>query len=149
MDTEYLWWPGKSGSDRVFAPAQRAHLWRGQRRHHDRRGIDRMADGLAADLCRRARLWFQMEPRLDARHDPLYVDRSDFPQIPAQRFEFRAALRLTRKFRPAVEPRRSCPWQRLANRQDARRPLAALCQSARLLRLHVDASGQKAVVYGQ
>src|SRR5579862_7279764 len=105
MDTEYLWWPGKSGSDRVFAPAQRAHLWRGQRRHHDRRGIDRMADGLAADLCRRARLWFQMEPRLDARHAERYVAPSVSRRIPAQRFRLRTALCLLRKFRPTVKPR--------------------------------------------
>ena len=39
----------------------------------DRRGIDGLADGVAPDLCRRARLRLQMEHGLDARHARLHV----------------------------------------------------------------------------
>ena len=39
--------------------------------HHDRRGVDRVAGRLAADLPRRARLRLQVEHGLDARHAAL------------------------------------------------------------------------------
>ena len=67
-----------------------------QQRRDDRgRGIDRLADGVAPGLCRRARLRLQMEHGLDARHAELHVARSDPPQIPPQRPDLRAALRLS------------------------------------------------------
>ena len=44
----------------------------GQRRHHRRGGVDRLADGVAPDLFGRSRLRLQMEHGLDARHAALH-----------------------------------------------------------------------------
>ncbi len=52
-----------------------------ERRHLGCRGIDRLADGLAPDLCRRARFRLQMEYGVDARYVGLHGDRSDLPEI--------------------------------------------------------------------
>ena len=51
---------------------ERGRLSRRARRHHRRRGIDRLARRLAPDLHRRARLRLQVEHGLDARHAPLH-----------------------------------------------------------------------------
>ena len=53
-------------------------------RADDRRGIDRLADGLAAGLRRRPRLRLEVEHGLDARHARLLRPRSDLPQVPSQ-----------------------------------------------------------------
>ena len=84
-------------------------------------------------------------------HDTLryMTQRSDPPQLPPQRSDLRPALRLSREFHPAAVARRGGARQGLAARQDAGRPLAALRQSARLLRLHVDASRQEAALHGR
>ena len=62
---------------------------------------------------------------------------------------FGLALRLLGKLRPAAQPRRGRARQGFAARQDAGRPLAEVRQSARLFRLHVDASRQEAPVHGR
>ena len=77
------------------------------------------------------------------RSDPIHR------KLPSQRADLRAALRLPRELHPAALARRGGARQGLADRQDAGRPLAALRQSARLLRLHVDASRQEAAVHGR
>ena len=64
------------------------------RRDHDRRGIDGLADGVAADLSRRPRLRLQMEHGLDARHAALHGARPDPPPLPPQPADLRPALRL-------------------------------------------------------
>ena len=61
----------------------------------------------------------------------------------------RPALRVLGKFHPAAVPRRGRARQALDPRPHARRRMAALRQSARLLRLHVRPSRQEAAVHGQ
>src|SRR4029077_13116135 len=100
-------------------------------------------DGLAPGLCRRTGLWLQMEHGVDARYAALYVGRSDLSEIPSQRPDLWPSLCLSRKFCTAPQSRRNGAWQRIAYWQDGRRPLAALCQSARLPGLYVDTSRQK------
>ena len=62
--------------------AQRGGLSRSSRRADDRRGIDRLADGVASDLRRRAGLRHEVEHGLDARHARLLRAGSDPPQVP-------------------------------------------------------------------
>ena len=84
-------------------------------------------------------------------HDTLdYMARDpDPPPLSSRRADLRPALRLQRELRPAALARRGRARQRLAARQDARRPLAEVRQPARLLRVHVDPSGQEAAVHGR
>ena len=49
-----------------------------------RRGVHRLADGVAADLCRRPRLRPQMGHGLDARHVGIHAQRSGAPALPSQ-----------------------------------------------------------------
>ena len=58
------------------APAQRVGLPRPSRRADDRRGVDRVADGVAADLPRRPRLRHEVEHGLDARHAALLAAKT-------------------------------------------------------------------------
>ena len=60
----------------------------------DRRGIDLLAQGLAAGARRRARLRLQVEHGLHARHAGVHGARADPPQAPPQRHHLRPALRL-------------------------------------------------------
>ena len=67
MDPERLRRPRKSRGD-LFSEAVQRSLLRALSRHHDhRRGINRLARRLAADLSRRTGLRVQMEHGLDAR----------------------------------------------------------------------------------
>ena len=125
------------------------HLRRASRHHDHRRGIDRLAAGLAAGRRRRPRLRLQVEHGLDARHARIHAARAGPPQIPPPPDDLRHPLCLQRELRPAAQPRRGGPRQGLAARQDARRPLAEVRQPARLFRLHVDPSRQEAAVHGR
>ncbi len=58
----------------------------------DRGGIDLMADGVAPDVPRRARLRLQMEHGLDARRARLHASRSDPPQVSPHPADVRPAL---------------------------------------------------------
>src|SRR5262249_50394720 len=89
------------------------------------------------------------EHGLDARHALLPVARPGPSQLSPQQPDLWPALRLPRKLHPAAEPRRGRARQAVADWPDAGRPLAALCQFTRLLRLYVDPPGQEAVVYGR
>src|SRR6516162_5236866 len=89
-----------------------------------------------------------MEYGVDARHAALYVDRPDPPEVPSQRSHLWPSLRLPRELYPAAQPRRDGARQRISDRQDGGRPLAALRQSARLSGLYVDAARQEASVHG-
>ena len=73
VDPERLRRAGEPRRDRVSAPDERTGVRRGHRRDDGRRGIDRVADGVAPGLCRRARLRLQMEHGVDARHAQLHV----------------------------------------------------------------------------
>ena len=59
-----------------------------------RRGIDGLADGVAADLPRRLGLRLQVGHGLDARHARVLRARPDPPQVPPQRADVPHALRL-------------------------------------------------------
>ena len=50
-----------------------------------RRGVDLLADGVAADLRGRARLRDEVGHGLDARHARLHAPRPDLPQVPPRR----------------------------------------------------------------
>ena len=84
------------------------------RRLHDRRGIDRLADGVAADLPRRPRLRPQVGHGLDARHARLPGARPGPPPVSPQPADLPHALRLHRELRPAAVARRGRPRQGLA-----------------------------------
>ncbi len=61
------------GGDRVPPPLQRGRLPLPPRRDDDCRGVDVLADGLAAHVRGRARLRVQVEHGLDARHPRLHA----------------------------------------------------------------------------
>ena len=76
VDPEPLRRAREPRGDRVPAPAERVGLPRPPRRAGDRRGVDRLADGLAADLRRRPRLRHEVEHGLDARHAEVHAART-------------------------------------------------------------------------
>ena len=110
--------------------------------------FDLLAQGLGPGLRRRPRLRLQVEHGLDARHPRLFRPRADLPLLPPQRADLRPALCLHRELRAAAQPRRGRARQGLADRQDARRRLAAVREPSRLLRVHVGLSRQEAAVHG-
>ena len=114
-----------------------------------RRGVDRLAGRLAADLPRRAGLRLQVEHGLDARHAGVLPPRPRPPQLPPRRADVQPDVRLQRELHPAALARRGRARQGLAARQDAGRSLAAARQPARAVRLHVGASRQEAAVHGR
>ena len=128
------WLPNADGGNEnrdavAFLQArQRTGLRRLSRRGHDRRGIDRLGRRLAPDQRRRPRLRLQMEHGLDARHARIYGARSGPSALEPRQADLRPALRLHREFRAADLARRGRARQRLADRQDARRRMAALRQ---------------------
>ena len=94
----------------------------GTSRHADhRRGVDGVADGVAADRRRRARLRLQVGHGLDARHAAVPAPRPDPPPLPPRRAHVPAGVRVHRELRAAALARRGRPRQGLAARQDARR----------------------------
>ena len=100
-------------------------------RADDRRGVDRVADGVAADVRRRPRLRLEVGHGLDARHaastcreDPVHR------KLPPQRAHVPDALRLHRELRAAALARRGRARQGLAARQDAGRRLAEVREPA-------------------
>ena len=116
---------------------QRDGLQAGARRRDDRRGVHLLAGRDPGDAPRRPRLRAEVEHGLDARLAGLHGQRAGPPPVPPPPGDVLADVRLERELRPADQPRRGRPRQGLAAAQDARRPLAAAGQPARLLRLHV------------
>ena len=100
------------------------------------------------DPPRRPRLRLQMEHGLDARHARVLLEGARPSPLPPPRAHLLDGLRLERELRAAALARRSRPRQALAVRPDARRPLAAVREPARSLRLHVGPPGQAALVHG-
>ncbi len=68
VDPQPLRRPGEPRGDRPPAGAEQRGLRRASRRPDLRRGVDRVADGVAADLPGRPRLRLQVGHGLDARH---------------------------------------------------------------------------------
>ena len=68
--------PREPGGDPPAARAERGGLRQLSRRADHRRGVDRLADGVAADLRRRPRLRLQVGHGVDARHPRLSRERS-------------------------------------------------------------------------
>ncbi len=107
------------------AAAQRVGLSRPPRRADHRRGVHRLADGVAADLPRRPGFRHEVEHGLDARHAAIHARRSDPPPLAPRRADVLAGLCLQRELHAAAVARRSGARQGLAARQDARRRMAA------------------------
>ncbi len=109
-------------------------------------------DGLAASLAsgrrRRPRVRIQVEHGMDARHAQIHRAGSRSSPLPPRQADVRTAVRVGRKLRPADQSRRGRAWQGIAHRQDARRSVAEVRQSARLPWVHVDAPRQEAAVHG-
>ncbi len=72
VDPQQVRRPGEPRRDHAAAAVQRGGRREPSRRRHDRGGVDRVADGLAADLRRRPRLPHEVGPRLDERHARLH-----------------------------------------------------------------------------
>ncbi len=66
----------KSRSRLVPAQSERSRVPRSSRHADHRRGVDRLADGVAAHVCRRTGLRPQMEHGLDARHAEVLPSRT-------------------------------------------------------------------------
>ena len=127
-----------------------AGLRRASGRHHDRRGIrppgrwSRARSMSAGSASASNGTWGGCTTRsTTCRHDPIHRNYHH------NHLTFGLLYAFTRELHPAAQPRRGGARQGLAARQDAGRPLAAIRQSARLFRLHVDASRQEAAVHGR
>ena len=107
-----------------------------------------MARRLTADLPRRPRLRREVEHGLDARHARLLPAGPDPPPLPPPRADLQPDVRLQRELHPPAQPRRGGARQAIADRQDAGRPLAGVCQPAGAVRLHVGSPRQEAAVHG-
>ncbi len=120
--------------------AQRVGLSRLSRRADHRRGVDRLAAGIAADIRRRARLRPEVEHGLDARHAVVREGRPGAPRPSPRPADLFAGVRLQRELRAAAVARRGRARQGLADEPPAGRHLAAGRGPAPAARLPVDAS---------
>jgi len=91
---------------RLFPPHERGRPRHVSRRDRRGRGIDRVADGLAPDVPRRARLRVQVEHGVDARRPRLHDPRSRAPEAPPQPADLRPPVRVDGELRPAPLTRR-------------------------------------------
>src|SRR5215475_5025856 len=115
---------------------------------HYRRGIYVVAHGFTPHLSWRPGLLLQMEHGLDARYPFLLLQESDSPQIRAQQADLLVAIRLLRKFRPALFSRRSRAREELTAPQNVGRHVAAVRQPTPPVRLSIRASRQEAAFHG-
>ena len=115
---------------------------------HHRRGIDLLAESLAAGLRRRARLRLQVEHGLHARHAEYMAREPIHRKLPPRRASPSACSTRSARISCCRSPTtRSCT---------AKAPCSARCRAttgrssptSRLLRLHVGPSRQEAAVHG-
>ena len=90
----------------------------------------------------------EVEHGLDERHPRLRRRGPGAPAVPPPPDDVLPDVRLQREVRAAHQPRRGRPRQGVAAPQDARRPLAAAGERARLPGLHVGPPRQAAAVHG-
>ena len=112
--------PREPRRDVVPARAERRGLPLVPRRADLRRGVDRVAGGVAADVPRRTRLRREVGHGLDARHAAVLVARSDPPPLPPRRADVPRRLRVERELRAAAVARRGRARQGLAARRRCR-----------------------------
>src|SRR6266550_5378145 len=149
VGAQYQWRQGESRRDNVSPSAQSVGLSGTSRRPGDRRGIDRVADGVAPGIPRRTRLRHEMEHGLDARYARLHAPGADLPEIPPRPSHVFALVRILRELRASFVARRGRARQGFADWKDARRSLATVRESARDVRLYVEPSREKAAVHGR
>jgi hypothetical protein len=107
-----------------------------------------MAGRHPADASRGPGFRVQVEHGLDARLARLHGAGAGPPQLPPRSADVLDDVRVLRELRAAHQPRRGRLRQGLAAPEDARRPLAAVGEPARLPGLHVGPPGQAAAVHG-
>ena len=123
---------------------------RAPRRADHRRGVDGVADGVAArptsagSASASSGTWAGCTTRSATCRTTRSTASSTTTQL-----TFRRLYAFTRELRPAAVARRGRARQGLAARQDARRRLAEVRQPAPALRLHVRAAGQEAALHGR
>src|SRR5580704_508689 len=102
MDSESIWRTRESGGDCIPEAVERGAACAASRCVDDRGGIDGMACSLAANVCGRAGIRFEVEYGMDERHAELHRTRSHSPAISPQRTYIFDDLRVLRKFRVAA-----------------------------------------------
>ena len=135
--------------DRVPAPVQPGHVPRAPRHADHRRGVDVVAQRVAADVHRRPGLRHEVGHGLDARHAVVLPGGPDRPPLPPPQADVPEHVLLERELRAAAVTRRGGARQGLADRQDARRRVAALREHAADVRVYVGAAGEEADVPGR
>ncbi len=102
MDPQPLRRPREPGGRRVPQAAEPRRVPRPPRHPDHRRGIHRMADGVAPDLPRRAGLRAEVEHGLDARHPALLPAGPAAPQVPPQPAHLQHLVRVHGELRAAA-----------------------------------------------
>ena len=121
------------------APSTR-RLPRAARRADDRRGVDVLGGGVAADVHGRPRLRHEVGHGLDARHAGVLPGGPDRPALPPPQAHLPQHVLLERELRAAAVARRGRARQALAHREDAGRHLAAVREPAAAVRVYVGAA---------